>query len=335
MGHCLIPQGYISILTAYQTQRAIGRLKRVFEDSLSMVLNLHRVSAPLFVEPQTGLNDDLTGVERPVEFDVPETRHTAQIVHSLAKWKRMALHKYEFSPGIGLYTDMNAIRRDEVMDNLHSIYVDQWDWEIVIDKNQRNENFLKETVKRIAEAIYTTSERLQWDYPELPVSLKRDVTFITTQELEDLHPTLTPEERETEFTKKHKTVFIMKVGGKLKSGIVHGNRAPDYDDWSLNGDLIYWHDVLDCAIEVSSMGIRVDEKSLDTQLTEADCDNRRSLSYHKSLLAGELPLTIGGGIGQSRLCMLLMSKAHIGEVQVSVWDNETLKICESSGVKLL
>jgi len=307
----------------------------VFEDNLSMALNLHRVSAPLFVEPQTGLNDNLSGVERPVEFDIPETHHTAQIVHSLAKWKRLALHKYGFSSGIGLYTDMNAIRRDEIMDNTHSIYVDQWDWETVITREQRTEEYLKQTVKRIVEAIFTTSERLRWDYPKLPVSLKRDVTFVTAQELDDLYPLLTPEEREAEFTKKHKTVFVMKVGGKLKSGQRHGSRAPDYDDWNLNGDILLWHDILDCAIEISSMGIRVDAEVLDAQLKEAGCDDRRSLSFHKDLLAGELPLTMGGGIGQSRLCMLLMAKAHIGEVQVSVWDNETLKICDAAGVRLL
>ena len=335
MSNCFIPQGYKSILSTYQTQSAIGRLKRVFEDNLSMALNLHRVSAPLFVEPQTGLNDDLSGVERPVEFDVPETRGTAQIVHSLAKWKRLALHKYGFSTGAGLYTDMNAIRRDDVMDNTHSIYVDQWDWEIVITREQRNEEFLKQTVKRIVEAMYATVERLRWDYPELPASLKRDVTFITAQELEDLYPHLTPEERETEFTKEHKTVFVMKIGGKLKSGRRHGSRAPDYDDWSLNGDILLWHDVLGSAVELSSMGIRVDAAVLDAQLKEAGCDNRRRLSFHKALLAGELPLTMGGGIGQSRLCMLLMAKAHIGEVQVSVWDDETHGVCEAAGVRLL
>ena len=335
MSHCIIPKGYKSTLTTYQTQSAIGRLKRVFEDNLSMSLNLHRVSAPLFVEPQTGLNDNLSGVERPVEFDVPETGNTAQIVHSLAKWKRMALHKYGFSAGHGLYTDMNAIRRDEIMDNTHSIYVDQWDWEVIITREQRCEKFLKRTVQRIAEAIYAASERLRWDYPELPVSLTRDVTFITAQELEDMYPALTPEEREDIFTKEHKTVFVIGVGGKLRSGEVHGSRAPDYDDWTLNGDILYWHNLLGRALELSSMGIRVDEATLDAQLTEANCDYRRSLDFHKALLSGELPLTMGGGIGQSRLCMLLMAKAHIGEVQVSVWDDETLKTCGAAGVKLL
>jgi len=335
MSNCFIPAGYKSILTTYQTQSAIGRLKRVFEDNLSMTLNLHRVSAPLFVEPQTGLNDNLSGVERPVEFDVPETGRTAQIVHSLAKWKRLALHKYGFVTGAGLYTDMNAIRRDEIMDNTHSIYVDQWDWEVVITREQRNEEFLKQTVKRIVEAIYTTSERLRWDYPNLPAAIKREVTFVTAQELEDLYPHLTPEERETEFTKEHKTVFVMKIGGKLKSGRRHGSRAPDYDDWNLNGDILLWHDISGCAVEITSMGIRVDAAVLDAQLKEAGCDYRRELSFHKALLAGELPLTMGGGIGQSRLCMLLMAKVHIGEVQVSVWDEGTLGVCAAAGVKLL
>jgi len=335
MSHCIIPKGYKSILSTYQTQSAIGRLKRVFEDNLSMSLNLHRVSAPLFVEPQTGLNDNLSGIERPVEFDVPETGRTSQIVHSLAKWKRMALHKYGFSAGHGLYTDMNAIRRDEVLDNTHSIYVDQWDWESIITLEQRNEAFLKQTVQRITEAIYAASERLRWDYPDLPVSLARDVTFVTAQELEDLYPTLSPEQREDVFTKEHKTVFVMKVGGKLRSGQTHGSRAPDYDDWNLNGDIIYWHDLLGHALELSSMGIRVDAAALDAQLTEADCNDRRNLDFHKALLSSQLPLTMGGGIGQSRLCMLLMAKAHIGEVQVSVWDDETKNICEAAGVKLL
>ena len=335
MNRCVIPDGYKSILTIYQTQSAIGRLKRIFEDNLSMALNLHRVSAPLFVEPQTGLNDNLTGVERPVEFDVPGTQQSAQIVHSLAKWKRMALHKYGFSAGEGLYTDMNAIRRDEVLDNTHSIYVDQWDWEVVITKEQRSEDFLKQTVRRIVEAIYVSGERLRWDYPELPLAIKREVTFVTAQELEDLYPNLSPEERENEFTKKHETVFVMKVGGILKSGKQHGSRAPDYDDWNLNGDILYWHDPLSLALEISSMGIRVDEAVLCAQLAEAGCDYRRELDFHKALLAGDLPLTIGGGIGQSRLCMLLMAKAHIGEVQVSVWDDATIKTSESMGVVLL
>jgi len=335
MSECMIPKNYQSILTMYQTQSAIGRLKRIFEDNLSMSLNLHRVSAPLFVEPHTGLNDDLSGFERPVAFDIPETQQPAQIVHSLAKWKRMALHKYGFQSGVGLYTDMNAIRRDEVMDNTHSIYVDQWDWELVISKRKRNEAYLKKVVKRIAQAIFATAERMRWDYPELPVHLKRDVTFITAQQLDDMYPDLTPEARETVFAKEHKTIFIMNIGGKMHSGKRHNDRAPDYDDWSLNGDLIYWHETLGCALEVSSMGIRVDSETLDRQLSDVQCDERRTLDYHKALLENKLPLTIGGGIGQSRLCMLLMAKAHIGEVQVSIWDDKTKNTCAAAGVMLL
>ena len=335
MNTCYIPQGYKPFLTTYQTQQAIGRLKRVFEDNLSMALNLHRASAPLFVEPQTGLNDNLTGIERPVEFDVPGTKGTAEIVHSLAKWKRMALHKYGFPEGAGIYTDMNAIRRDEMLDNTHSIYVDQWDWEVVITKQQRTEEFLKHTVKRIVESIYETSVRLRWDYPELPVSLNPEVTFITAQELEDLYPSLSPEEREHEFAKEHKTVFVSKIGGQLRSGGRHGVRAPDYDDWNLNGDILFWHEILGCALELSSMGIRVDEEALLAQLKDAGCENRKTLSFHKALLTGQLPLTMGGGIGQSRLCMLLMAKAHIGQVQVSVWDEKTQEICNANGVVLL
>ena len=335
MTNIYIPPGYKSILSTYQTQRAIGRLKRIFEDNLSMALNLHRVSAPLFVEPQSGMNDNLSGVERPVEFDVPETGNIAQIVHSLAKWKRVALHKYGFTAETGLYTDMNAIRRDDVMDNTHSIYVDQWDWEVVISEEQRTEAFLRQTVNRIVDAMCTASDRLRWDYPMLPQTLKREVTFVTAQELEDLYPQLTPDERETEFTREHKTVCVMKIGGRLRSGGRHGSRAPDYDDWNLNGDIIFWHDLLGCALELSSMGIRVDEAMLDAQLREAGCDYRRGLDYHKALLAGELPLTMGGGIGQSRLCMLLMAKAHIGEVQVSVWDDRTKAVCDGAGVMLL
>ena len=335
MSQCLIPEGYKSILTIYQTQSAIGRLKRIFEDNLSMALNLHRVSAPLFVEPQTGLNDNLTGIERPVEFDVPGTQQSAEIIHSLAKWKRMALYKYGFTAGEGLYTDMNAIRRDEVLDNTHSIYVDQWDWEVIITKKQRTEEFLMQTVRRIVEAIYVSCERLRWDYPELPLLIKRDVTFVTSQELEDLYPNFSPEERENLFTKKYKTVFVMKIGGKLKSGNRHGSRAPDYDDWNLNGDILFWHDPLGLALEISSMGIRVDKNVLEMQLVDAGCEYRREMNFHKALLAGDLPLTIGGGIGQSRLCMLLMAKVHIGEVQVSVWDEATVKTSESMGVTLL
>jgi len=335
MSKLIIPENYNPILPVYETQIAIGAIKRLFEDKLTKALNLKRVSAPLFVEPQSGLNDDLNGYERPVEFDIRETGTSAQIVHSLAKWKRMALHNYGFPSGEGLYTDMNAIRRDEEMDNLHSIYVDQWDWEIIIGRESRNESQLKKTVALIVNAICDTAEEIKKLYPVLKVNLLREVTFITTQALEDMYPQLSAKERENAFLREHKTVFIMQIGDKLKSGAKHDGRAPDYDDWTLNGDIMFWNDVLECAFEISSMGIRVDEKSLDIQLTKAGCEHRRKFPFHKALLSGELSLTMGGGIGQSRLCMLLLEKAHIGEVQVSVWDNETISACKNSKINIL
>jgi len=335
MSKCVVPAGYKPVLSVYETQKAIGSIKRLFEDNLSAALNLKRVSAPLFVEPQSGLNDDLNGVERAVEFDIKETESYAAIVHSLAKWKRMALLNYDFKAGEGIVTDMNAIRRDEEMDNLHSIYVDQWDWEKVIDKDSRNVETLKTTVTAIVNAICDTANKIDELFPELTVRLSRDVKFITTQELEDKYPNLSCKERENEYLKEHKTAFIMQIGDVLKSGVKHDGRAPDYDDWTLNGDIMFWDDVLQCAIEISSMGIRVDEKALDSQLKKAGCDNRRNLNFHKMLLEGKLPLTMGGGIGQSRLCMLLFQKAHIGEVQVSVWDKETLESCAAAGIVLL
>ena len=335
MSKLCIPKDYESVLSMYETQTAIGDVKRLFEDNLSKALNLKRVSAPLFVEPQTGLNDDLNGFERAVEFDILETNTNAQIVHSLAKWKRMALHNYSFPIGEGIYTDMNAVRRDEEMDNLHSIYVDQWDWEKVIDSTIRNEDYLKGTVVSIVNAICDTSEKIKLLHPEVKIDIFRDVHFVTTQQLEDMYPKLSPKERENAYLKEHKTAFIMQIGGLLKSGVKHDGRAPDYDDWTLNGDIVFWNDVLGSAFEVSSMGIRVDPKSLDEQLTSAGCDERRALPFHQMLLAGELPLTMGGGIGQSRLCMLLLQKAHIGEVQVSVWDKDTIEGCKTAKVKLL
>ena len=335
MEKLIIPKGYKSILSLYDTQSAIGKIKRIFEDKLSNALNLRRVSAPLFVLPQTGLNDDLNGVERPVEFDIKAISTNAQVVQSLAKWKRMALYKYGFPVGEGLYTDMNAIRRDEEMDNLHSVYVDQWDWEKVIDRSTRNVETLKETVVKIVGAICDTLDELKAIYPQITVELSRDVSFITTQELEDMYPSLPPKERENLYLREHKTAFIMQIGDVLKSGIKHDGRAPDYDDWKLNGDIVFWNDLLGRAHEVSSMGIRVDEKSLDEQLTKADCDYRRSFPFHQMLLKGELPLTMGGGIGQSRICMLLLQKAHIGEVQVSVWDDDTISGCKAAGIELL
>lgn len=333
-----IPEGYRTLLSVYDTQKAIGLLKRLFEDQLAANLNLFRVSAPLFVEESTGLNDNLNGYERPVSFDIPNIGRDAQVVQSLAKWKRMALHVYGFYPGKGLYTDMNAIRRDEdVLDNLHSVYVDQWDWEKVIEQKDRTLDYLKSTVMDIAAAVSETERTMRAIYPQLQVlpRLERTVTFVTTQELEDRWPDLSPKERENEFLKEHKTAFIIGIGGALRSGSKHDGRSPDYDDWTLNGDLLYWNDLLGCAFELSSMGIRVDPATLDKQLTIAGCDDRRKHTYHRMLLNGELPLTIGGGIGQSRLSMLLLGKAHIGEVQASVWDAETIQACKDAGVKLL
>ena len=335
MSKTFIPEGYKSPLSLYETQDAIGLIKQSFEDKLALALNLKRISAPLFVDPDTGLNDDLNGVERPVSFDILETKKDAQVVHSLAKWKRMALYQYGFPAGEGLYTDMNAIRRDEEMTNLHSVYVDQWDWEKVITPETRNKEYLKETVKAIVSAIVDTCDKITKVYPSIPVKLSKEVRFITTQELEDMYPDKTPKEREDAYLKKHKTAFIMEIGDLLKSGEKHDGRAPDYDDWKLNGDILFWNDVLGRAYEVSSMGIRVDPKSLDEQLTKAGCDERRAFPFHKMLLEGKLPLTMGGGIGQSRVCMLLLGKAHIGEVQVSIWDNKTKKICKDAGVSLL
>ena len=336
MNTCTIPQGYRSPLTGYDMQRAIEFVKSSFQENLKFALNLRRVSAPLFVDRNSGLNDNLNGVERPVPFDIPAVSGaTGEVVHSLAKWKRLALKRYNFYPGNGLYTDMNAIRRDEQLDNLHSVYVDQWDWEKVITREDRSAEFLKYTVRSIAGAICDTCDALRRAFPQLGVKLEREVTFITTQELEDLYPDLTPSQRETEFLKTNKTVFLMQIGKKLKSGSPHDGRAPDYDDWELNGDILMWNDVLGRAFEVSSMGIRVDEESLDRQLRLAGCEDRRALPFHKMLLQGELPLTMGGGIGQSRLCMLMIGCCHIGEVQVSLWDPETIEICEKAGVHLL
>lgn len=332
-----IPDNYESLLGVYDTQKAIGLLKRLFEDRLAAVLNLNRVSAPLFVDGSTGLNDDLNGTERPVSFDIPASGSQAQVVHSLAKWKRMALHRYSYFPGKGLYTDMNAIRRDEELDNIHSIYVDQWDWEKVITADDRNLEYLKSTVSSIVGAICDVQNTIQAIYPQLAVcgKLCRDISFVTTQELEDLYPGMDTKQRENEYLREHKTAFIIGIGGKLKSGQRHDGRAPDYDDWTLNGDIMFWNDLLGQAMELSSMGIRVDSKSLDRQLSIAGCDDRRELLFHRMLLSDELPLTIGGGIGQSRLCMLILHKAHIAEVQVSVWDMETTKACDAAGVMML
>ncbi len=335
MSRSYIPQGYHTPLSVYEMQRAIEFIKSNFQVNLSNALNLRRVSAPLFVEENSGLNDNLNGVERPVGFDIPDVGANAQVVQSLAKWKRLALKRYQFNVGKGLFADMNAIRRDEEVDNLHSIYVDQWDWEKVISADDRNVDYLKRTVRDIVGAISETSDALNIAFPSLRTKLGREVFFITTQELEDLYPDLTPKQREDEICKQKGVVFVMQIGKVLKSGIKHDGRAPDYDDWDLNGDILYWNEVLGHAFEISSMGIRVDPKSLDAQLTIAGCDDRRTLPFHRMLLAGELPLTMGGGIGQSRLCMLLIGTAHIGEVQASLWDKETQKVCEDAGVLLL
>ena len=335
MNSLFIPEGYKSPLDVYRTQKAIAFIKQTFQTRLAEALNLKRVSAPLFVTEASGLNDNLNGTERPVSFDIPAVGESGQVVHSLAKWKRLALKEYHFYVGNGLYTDMNAIRRDEDLDNIHSIYVDQWDWEKVITKEDRTLDYLKSVAQKIVNVICDTSELLKVDFPESAVSLSRNMVAVTTSELEEMYPTLSSKEREDAFLKEHKTALIMQIGGKLKSGKPHDGRAPDYDDWELNGDIMFYNELLGRAFEISSMGIRVDEKSLDRQLTERGCDDRRTLPFHSMLLRGELPLTIGGGIGQSRLCMLMMGRAHIGEVQSSIWDRETIEKCKEAGIKLL
>ena len=335
MGKTKIPAGYRPCLTLYETQNAIGIIKRTFEDQLSEKLRLKRVSAPLFVDPATGLNDNLNGVEEPVRFHVPGTGVDAEVVHSLAKWKRMALYRYGFPVGKGLYADMNAIRKDETPDNLHSIYVDQWDWEKVIADEERTEETLKETVRRIVDSICNTLDVIKKKYPQIQTCLDREVYFLTSEELLQRYPTLSPKEREDRITREHPTVFLMQIGGRLSNGEKHDGRSPDYDDWQLNGDLLFRHNVLDIPLEISSMGVRVNAESLSAQLSAANCDDRRTLTYHKMLLDGQLPECIGGGIGQSRLCMLLLGNVHVGEVQSSVWDEETLEACKAAGITLL
>ncbi len=335
MNKVIIPNGYKPVLNSYDLQRAIALTKEIFQAEFTENLQLKRVSAPLFVASTSGLNDDLSGKERAVSFDIPAMGGDAQVVHSLAKWKRLALKKYGFAIHEGLYTDMNAIRRDEELDNIHSVYVDQWDWERIIAPEDRTPRYLQDTVRSIVNVICDASETLKRAFPQISVNLSRDVYFVTAQELEDLYPEETPEMREYLCAKEHKTIFVMQIGEKLRSGKPHGNRAPDYDDWTLNGDIIFWNDLLGIAFEISSMGIRVDPAAMDRQLTAADCNHRRELPFHKALLNNELPLTIGGGIGQSRLCMLLIGCAHIGEVQTSLWDSETLRICADAGIPLL
>ena len=335
MNSLYIPKGYSPRLDVYDTQKAISFIKKTFQERLANTLRLKRVSAPLFVTEGSGLNDNLSGKERPVTFDIPAVGESAQVVHSLAKWKRMALKEYRFYVGNGLYTDMNAIRRDEDLDNIHSIYVDQWDWERVITKEQRTREYLIDTVEKIVATICDTNELLKVDFPSLCATLNRQVKVIDSEELLQLYPNLDAKEREYRITKEFGTVFIIGIGGKLSNGLPHDSRAPDYDDWNLNGDILFYNEVLDRAFEISSMGIRVDAESLDRQLKLAGCDERRALPFHKSLLSGELPLTIGGGIGQSRLCMLMMGSAHIGEVQSSIWDQETIEACRKAGIRLL
>ncbi len=335
MNQIYIPEGYKPVLDEYDTQRAIAYIKQTFQDEFAGALNLKRVSAPLFVTADSGLNDNLNGYERPVSFDIPAVGNDAQVVHSLAKWKRLALKRYNFGIGNGLYTDMNAIRRDEDLDNVHSIYVDQWDWEKVITRENRNLDYLKLIVRAIVNAICDTNDRLHVRYPQLRVNLSREVAFVTTQELEYMYPELNGHDRETAFVKENPTACIMQIGGKLKSGKPHDGRAPDYDDWGLNCDIFFWDEVLGRALEISSMGIRVDAEALDRQLRLAGCEDRRELPFHKMLLNNQLPLTIGGGIGQSRLSMLMMGCAHIGEVQSSVWDHQTIEACEKAGIRLL
>ena len=336
MNKIYIPENYKPTLDAYDTQRAIAYIKQSFQDEFAGALNLKRVSAPLFVTENSGLNDNLNGFERPVSFDVPAVGADAQVVHSLAKWKRLALKRYGFTIGNGLYTDMNAIRRDEELDNIHSIYVDQWDWEKIITVQNRNLDYLKLIVRAIVKAICNTNDRLHVRFPQLQVKLDSEVSFITTQELEDMYPDLkTGSEREKAYVREHHTACIMQIGGKLRSGQRHDGRAPDYDDWQLNCDIFFWDETLQRALEISSMGIRVDAESLDRQLDIAGCNDRRELPFHKMLLNDELPLTIGGGIGQSRLAMLMLGCAHIGEVQSSIWDHDTICACEKAGIPLL
>lgn len=332
----ILPENYESPIDLMESQRAIKKIKDFFQQELAYGLQLRRVSAPLFVDPKTGLNDNLNGVERRVSFtlkDIDELE--VEVVQSLAKWKRMALGKYGIEPGHGIYTDMNAIRRDEDLDNLHSVYVDQWDWEKVITKEQRNEAYLKETVTTIYNAIKNLGDYVNRLYRNIQTEIPNEIFFITTQELEDMYPDKTPKEREDTITKEHGAVFIMKIGGQLASGQKHDGRSPDYDDWELNGDIILWNEVLDRAFEISSMGIRVDAEAMKRQLELAGCPERAELPFQKAILNDKLPYTIGGGIGQSRLCMYFLRKAHIGEVQASVWPQEMIDKCAENNIYLL
>lgn len=336
MGKIIIPDNYQSDLNLHDTQIAIKTVKDFFQNLLAARMNLSRVTAPLFVDPASGLNDNLNGVERPVAFDIPEQNgREAEVVHSLAKWKRYALNKYDFKPGTGIYTDMNAIRRDEVTDNIHSIFVDQWDWEKVITKEERSIEMLQETVRIVYKVLRKTEKYMTIHYDYIHEILPKEIYFITTQELEDLYPDKTPKEREYEIVKEKGAVCIMKIGDRLASGEKHDGRAPDYDDWALNADIVVYYPVLDIALELSSMGIRVDEKALLEQLQKAGCPERAKLPFQKAILNKELPYTMGGGIGQSRICMFFLRKAHIGEVQCSLWPEEMLEEIKGSGIQIL
>lgn len=336
MSHLILPPGYKALLYPMETQRAIKKIKDYFQDELAYHLKLRRVSAPLFVLPESGLNDNLSGSERRVTFTLKDmNEQPAEIVQSLAKWKRHALGKYGIEPGRGLYTDMNAIRRDEELDNLHSVYVDQWDWEKTITREQRTREYLHQTVITIYHAIRNLSDYVNRCYEELRNDIPNDIFFVTAQELEASWPTLSPKERENRICQEKKAVFIEGIGGPLASGKPHDDRSPDYDDWDLNGDILLWNDLLQCAFELSSMGIRVDAASMDKQLRLSGCDDRRPLPFHQAVLHDELPLSIGGGIGQSRLCMYFLKKAHIGEVQASVWPADMLENCRKAGIELL
>lgn len=336
MSKLIKPKNYAPAIPPMETQRAIKKIKDYFQQELAYGLNLRRVSAPLFVAPETGLNDNLNGVERRVSFTILDMdEKQVEIVQSLAKWKRMALGKYGIKPGHGIYTDMNAIRRDEELDNIHSLYVDQWDWEKVITKEQRTTEYLHETVTTIYNAVKNLGDYVNRLYRDIQTELPNEIYFITSQELEDLYPDKTPKERENLITKAHGAVFIEKIGGTLKSGEKHDGRSPDYDDWELNGDILLWNEVLEIAFEITSMGIRVDSDAMERQLKLAGAEDRKSLSFQSAVLNGELPLSIGGGIGQSRLCMFFLRKAHIGEVQVSVWPNEMDEECRKANIFLL
>ena len=330
-----IPKNYKSDLSLKETEIAIKKVKDFFESSLAKALNLTRVSAPLFLSSGSGINDNLNGIERPVSFTMKATGNTLEVIHSLAKWKRLALKRYDFKTYEGLYTDMNAIRRDEDLDNLHSIYVDQWDWEKIINAEDRNLNYLKSTVKTIYDALKDTENYVSSLYPSIEKILPEEITFITSEELYNMYPNLSPKDRENAICREKKAVFLIGIGDTLANGTKHDSRSPDYDDWHLNGDILLYYPLLDKAFELSSMGIRVNKEALLSQLKKANCEDRASLNFHSLLLEDKLPQTLGGGIGQSRICMFFLRKVHIGEVQATVWDNYTLEKCLENNITLL